>query len=48
MAGLIETCILVALAEAMHNANFLDIALALALLTFGSGLVFARFLERWL
>ena len=40
--------ILLALAEAYHRIPFVDLALTLALLTFGAGLVFARFLERWL
>ncbi len=40
--------ILLALGEAYHRVPFVDIALTLALLTFGAGLVFARFLERWL
>ena len=48
MAGMIETLILLFLAEAFHNPNFYDLALALALLSFGGGIVFARFLERWL
>ena len=36
------------LSEQYHRAPFIDVALALALLSFGSGLVFTRFLERWL
>lgn len=40
--------ILLALAEGHHRVPFVDLALTLALLTFGAGLVFARFLERWL
>lgn len=48
MAGLIETLILLFLAQGFNNPNFYDLALAMALLTFGGGLVFARFLERWL
>lgn len=40
--------ILLALGEAYHRVPFVDLALTLALLTFGAGLVFARFLERWL
>lgn len=40
--------ILLALAKAYGRAPFVDVALTLALLTFGAGLVFARFLERWL
>jgi multisubunit Na+/H+ antiporter MnhF subunit len=48
MAGMISTLLLVMLAEGTHRANFYDLALTLALLSFGGGLVFARFLERWL
>ncbi len=48
MAGMIETLIFILLAEGMHHVPFYDLALALALLAFGGGLVFARFLERWL
>ncbi|MGH9642459.1 MAG: MrpF/PhaF family protein [Terriglobales bacterium] len=40
--------ILLVLCEAWHRAVFVDIALTLALLSFGADLVFARFLERWL
>lgn len=40
--------ILLVLAEAYHREPFIDLALTLAVLTFGAGLVFARFLERWL
>lgn len=48
MAGMIETLILIFLAQGFQNPNFYDLALAMALLSFGGGLVFARFLERWL
>ncbi len=47
-AAAVETIFLVCLAEAMKRSIFLDLALALALLSFGGGLVFARFFERWL
>lgn len=40
--------VLLALTEAYQQSSFVDLALTLALLTYGSGLVFARFLERWL
>jgi multicomponent Na+:H+ antiporter subunit F len=40
--------ILLCLGEAYHRVPFVDLALTLALLTFGAGLVFARFLERWM
>lgn len=44
----IAVIILLVLCEAYHRVPFVDLALTLALLTFGAGLVFARFLERWL
>ena len=46
--GLIATMILLLLSEAFERQAFTDLALALALLSFGGGLVFARFLERWM
>jgi multicomponent Na+:H+ antiporter subunit F len=48
MAGVIGSLLLILLAQGMNQPNFYDLALALALLAFGGGLVFARFLERWL
>ena len=48
MAGIIAVLDLLLLAQAFGNANFYDLALALGLLSFGGGLVFVRFLERWL
>jgi len=47
-AGLIATLILLLVAEGFGRAPFTDLALALALLSFGGGMVFARFLERWM
>ena len=47
-AGSITVVVLLLLAEAFHRVPFVDLALTLALLGFGAGLVFARFLERWL
>jgi multicomponent Na+:H+ antiporter subunit F len=46
--GLIATLVFLLLAEGIHRQPFSDLALALALLSFGGGLVFARFLERWM
>lgn len=40
--------ILLLVAVGFERQPFTDLALALALLSFGGGLVFARFLERWL
>lgn len=48
LAGVLATLELVLLAEGLHRAPFFDLALVLALLTFAGGLVFLRFLERWL
>jgi len=42
------TMILLLLAIGFNRDPFTDLALALALLSFGGGLVFARFLQRWL
>jgi multicomponent Na+:H+ antiporter subunit F len=47
LAGDLDALILLLLAVAYHRSIYLDLALALALLTFAGGLVFARFLERW-
>lgn len=47
-AATIDVLVLVLLAEAFHRTNMFDLALTLALLSFGGGLVFVRFLERWL
>lgn len=44
----ITTIILLLLGVGYGRAPFSDVALTLALLSFGAGLVFARFLERWL
>ena len=47
-ASLIATLVLLLMAEGFGRQPFVDLALALALLSFGGGLVFARFLERWM
>jgi multisubunit Na+/H+ antiporter MnhF subunit len=47
MAGVLETVVLLLLAEGFHRAPFFDLALVLALLALAGGLVFARMLERW-
>ena len=47
MAGVLETVVLLLLAEGFHRPAFFDLALALALLALAGGLVFARMLERW-
>jgi len=48
VAGVVETLVLLLLAEGSGNSIYFDLALALALLMFGGSLVFVRFLERWL
>lgn len=48
MAAVVESLLLLVLAEALHRPMLADVGLMLALLSFGGGLVFARFLERWL
>jgi multicomponent Na+:H+ antiporter subunit F len=47
LASVITTVELVLLAEGFHRDVYFDLALALALLSFAGGLVFAHFLERW-
>ncbi len=47
-AGVVLVLLLIALALRAGQPAFLDLAVALALLTCGGGLVFARVLERWL
>lgn len=47
-AGVMATMILLMLAVGFNRDPFTDLPLALALLAFGGGLAFARFLERWL
>ncbi|MGN6370873.1 MAG: monovalent cation/H+ antiporter complex subunit F [Phycisphaerae bacterium] len=39
---------LLLLAEGISRSSFFDLPLTLALLSFGGGMVFARFLQRWL
>ena len=46
--SLMAAMILLLLAIGYNRDPFVDLALALALLALGGGLVFARFLERWL
>jgi multicomponent Na+:H+ antiporter subunit F len=46
-AGLIETLVLLCLAQGFQRNSFFDLALAMSILTFGGGLVFVRFLARW-
>lgn len=48
MTGVVITLDMVLLAEGFQRSPFYDLPLTLALLSFGGGMVFARFLERWL
>ncbi len=47
LGGTIAVLVLMLLAQAMKRPSFYDLALALALLSYPSGLIFARFVERW-
>ncbi len=48
MSGLIGVLALLLLAEAMSRPSFYDLAVALAILSFPAGLMFAYFIEHWL
>jgi multisubunit Na+/H+ antiporter MnhF subunit len=48
MTGIIVTILLVLLTVGYGRLPFIDMPLTLALLSFGAGLVFARFLEKHL
>ncbi len=48
LMGILLPMALLLLAQAFQRTAYLDLAVASALLAFGGGLVFARFLERWL
>ncbi len=48
LMGILVPIALLLLSQAFQRTAYLDLALAAALLAFGAGLVFARFLERWL
>lgn len=48
MTGVLVTLEMVLLVQGFHRVPFYDLPLTLALLAFGGGMVFARFLERWL
>jgi multisubunit Na+/H+ antiporter MnhF subunit len=47
LGSIITTLTLMLLAHGFQRIPFYDIALAAGLLSFGGGLVFVRFLERW-
>lgn len=48
MAGVIISLDMLLFAQGFHRPSFYDLGLTLAVLSFGGGMVFARFLERWL
>ncbi len=48
LVGILVLQLLFLYAVGEKRVAFVDIGLAVALLAFGGGLVFARFLERWL
>ena len=48
MANAVGVMLLIALAGALDRDFLYDLALALAFLSLGGGLVFVRFMERWL
>jgi multicomponent Na+:H+ antiporter subunit F len=47
LVGTITTLVILLLAQGFGRTLFFDLALVLALLSFGGGLVYAHFLERW-
>lgn len=47
-AGSVSVLFMVLLVEGFHHPSFYDLPLTLALLGFGGGVVFARFVQRWL
>jgi multisubunit Na+/H+ antiporter MnhF subunit len=46
LAGALATTILLCLAESFHRSSYFDVAVVCAVVTWVSGLVFARFLGR--
>ena len=48
LAGVLVTLELVLLAQGFNRTSFLDLPLTLAMLSLGGGMVFVRFLQRWL
>ena len=47
MASTVTTLALLCLAQGFERTIYLDLSVALALLSFAGGLVFAHFMERW-
>ncbi|HVX87257.1 MAG TPA: monovalent cation/H+ antiporter complex subunit F [Phycisphaerae bacterium] len=48
LASSVAIVALMMMAQGVARSSFFDIALALTLLSFGGGMVFARFVQRWL
>jgi multisubunit Na+/H+ antiporter MnhF subunit len=48
LGGVVVVLLMLLLAEAYDDPAFADLAVVLAMLSLGSGLVFVRFLERWI
>ncbi len=48
MTGVLVTLDMVLFVQGFNRIPFYDLPLTLAFLSFGGGMVFARFLERWL
>jgi multicomponent Na+:H+ antiporter subunit F len=48
MTGVVVVLELMLLAQGFHRVPFYDLPLTLAVLSLGGGLVFVRFLQRWL
>ncbi len=48
MTGILMTIILVLFTVGTHRLPFIDLPLTMAIMSFGGGLVFARFLEKHL
>lgn len=46
-AGILASIIILLMAQASAQSGLYDVALAMAIMTYGGGLVFARILERW-
>ncbi len=48
LMGILVPIALLLLSQAFQRTAYLDLAVASTLMAFGAGLVFTRFLERWL
>ncbi|HVY48168.1 MAG TPA: monovalent cation/H+ antiporter complex subunit F [Minicystis sp.] len=48
LATVVVTLLVIALARGLGRSSYMDLALMLALLSFGSAIVYTRLIERWL